>query len=58
MGVCGDGATVDYLNTPGQPTPAGLLVEEIGAWTQNLAASSTANASASSDNGYRNLFGS
>ena len=40
---------------PGQPTPAGLLAEEMGAWTQNLAASGTANASASSDNGYRYL---
>ena len=37
------------------PTPAGLLAEEMGAWTQNLAALSTANASTSSDNGYRNV---
>ena len=58
MGACGDGATADYLTTPGrQLTPAGLLAEEMGAWTQNLAAFSTANASASSDNGYRNLRG-
>ena len=55
MGVCGDGATADYLTTPAQLTPAGLLAEEMGTWTQNLAAFNTANASASSDNGYRNL---
>ena len=55
MGVCGDGATADYLTTPGQPMPAGLLAEAMGAWTQSLAESSTANASASSDKEYRNL---
>ena len=46
MGACGDGATADYFTTPGQPTSAGVLAEEMGAWTQNLAAFSTANASA------------
>ena len=51
MGVCGDGATENYLTTPRQPTPAGLLAEEMGAWTQNLEATSTTNASAQSDNG-------
>ena len=55
MGVCGDGATADYLTTPVQLTPAGLLAEEMGTWAQNLAAFNTANASASSGNGYRNL---
>ena len=29
MGVCGYGATADYLTTPGQLTPAGLLAEEM-----------------------------